>query len=258
MFPDLETSRPSTGAESRPSISSPGAFPASPSPSRESSDGWTTIVGYGPSSREPFASYDPDTSSWRTSQGSLWEAGWTPYSETWPSSGMTRNGRAFRRQPLVPRTSVTGSGSWPTPRERDYKDVMHDQQKLAALGDTDMTLARMVARWPTPAAIDSRPPRIKEDGTQTIGLKDTLSTAVMWPTPQADDNRDRGNLSMPSIQRRQRLGKQLNLSMVVSPTSGALNPTWVEWLMGFPLGWTDLGPSATRSSRKSSKSSGGA
>ena len=21
---------------------------------------------------------------------------------------------------------------------------------------------------------------------------------------------------------------------------GALNPTWVEWLMGWPLGWTDL------------------
>lgn len=21
---------------------------------------------------------------------------------------------------------------------------------------------------------------------------------------------------------------------------GKLNPTWVEWLMGFPLGWTEL------------------
>jgi hypothetical protein len=21
---------------------------------------------------------------------------------------------------------------------------------------------------------------------------------------------------------------------------GSLNPTWVEWLMGFPIGWTDL------------------
>jgi hypothetical protein len=34
---------------------------------------------------------------------------------------------------------------------------------------------------------------------------------------------------------------------------GQLNPTWVEWLMGFPLGWTDLGRSVTRSSRKSRK-----
>jgi DNA (cytosine-5)-methyltransferase 1 len=34
---------------------------------------------------------------------------------------------------------------------------------------------------------------------------------------------------------------------------GALNPTWVEWLMGFPLGWTDCEHLATRSSRRSSK-----
>jgi hypothetical protein len=26
---------------------------------------------------------------------------------------------------------------------------------------------------------------------------------------------------------------------------GKLNPTWVEWLMGFPLGWTDLEDSET-------------
>ena len=23
---------------------------------------------------------------------------------------------------------------------------------------------------------------------------------------------------------------------------GALNPLWVEWLMGWPIGWTDLKP----------------
>ena len=28
-------------------------------------------------------------------------------------------------------------------------------------------------------------------------------------------------------------------------TDGALNPPWVEWLMGWPLGWTDLKPSET-------------
>ena len=38
---------------------------------------------------------------------------------------------------------------------------------------------------------------------------------------------------------------------------GSLNPTWVEWLMGFPLGWTVCEPSATPSSRKSPKSSDG-
>lgn len=28
---------------------------------------------------------------------------------------------------------------------------------------------------------------------------------------------------------------------------GKLNPTWVEWLIGWPLGWTDLEPLATES-----------
>jgi len=36
-----------------------------------------------------------------------------------------------------------------------------------------------------------------------------------------------------------------------------LNPTWVEWLMGFPLGWTDLEGSATPSSPRSLSGSGG-
>jgi hypothetical protein len=54
-------------------------------------------------------------------------------------------------------------------------------------------------------------------------------------------------------------GSRAKLRTMVSPEelNGALNPTWVEWLMGFPLGWTVCNPSATPSSRKSPKSSGG-
>jgi hypothetical protein len=217
------------------SISSPAASPASRSVLPESSSDLPMIVGYGPSSPESFASFDPATSLWRTSQDSLWEEEWGQSLETWPPSGMTRNGRAFPRQPLVPRTSVTGSGSSLTGKETHHV--------------------------PTPTASD----HIERESTssETLNFETNKSVSLdrwarYWPTPQADDNRDRGNLSMPAIQRRQRLGKQLNLSMVVSPDSGALNPTWVEWLMGFPLGWTDLGPSATRSSRKSSSGSAGA
>lgn len=32
---------------------------------------------------------------------------------------------------------------------------------------------------------------------------------------------------------------------MASGSGGQLNPTWVEWLMGFPLGWTDLSASET-------------
>ena len=79
---------------------------------------------------------------------------------------------------------------------------------------------------------------LKEKGRgNQIGLG---AAVALWPTPQGSDNRDRGNLSTPAIKRRVEKGKQLNLSMSVSETSGQLNPTWVEWLMGFPSGWTDL------------------
>lgn len=60
------------------------------------------------------------------------------------------------------------------------------------------------------------------------------------PTPQASDNRDRGNMSNPSIRRRQEIGKQLNLSMVVKDRPGQLNPEMIGWMMGYPPMWTDV------------------
>lgn len=38
--------------------------------------------------------------------------------------------------------------------------------------------------------------------------------------------------------------------------SGPLNPTWLEWFMGFPDGWTEPGCSGTPSSRSARRSSG--
>jgi hypothetical protein len=90
--------------------------------------------------------------------------------------------------------------------------------------------------WPTPTLNGNYN---RKGASATSG--DGLATAVkMWATPSASDNRDRGNRLTPAIKRRIEKGKQVMLSMSVSETSGALNPTWVEWLMGFPLGWTDL------------------
>jgi len=42
------------------------------------------------------------------------------------------------------------------------------------------------------------------------------------------------------------------------PTGGQLNPEFVEWLMGFPPGWSDLGASETPSSPRSPRLSGDA
>ena len=61
-----------------------------------------------------------------------------------------------------------------------------------------------------------------------------LQTAVkMWPTPSA--NEDAAGTPQGNMQRM--LG---NHPSVRAQGSGTLNPTWVEWLMGFPIAFTDL------------------
>jgi len=61
-----------------------------------------------------------------------------------------------------------------------------------------------------------------------------LTAAVRrWPTPTMKDNRPTSQDS------REKYGAGLALSEVAG---GKLNPPWVEWLMGWPIGWTDLQP----------------
>jgi hypothetical protein len=73
-----------------------------------------------------------------------------------------------------------------------------------------------------------------------------LRTAVqLWPTPAARDGFPRG-YTAPCSAKRLAAGHSVQLPERMSMQErGPLNPTWVEWLMGFPLGWTDLEPSET-------------
>ena len=60
----------------------------------------------------------------------------------------------------------------------------------------------------------------------------------MWPTPTVNDSKNNGGPSQ--LRDREKKGKNLN-----AKAGGSLNPEWVEWLMGYPKGWTDLKPSET-------------
>ena len=58
----------------------------------------------------------------------------------------------------------------------------------------------------------------------------------LWPTPTTQDASNNGG---PSQLKRNTL--PLNAAVTNgNPSSGSLNPTWIEWLMGYPQGWTDL------------------
>jgi hypothetical protein len=79
-----------------------------------------SVRDYGLTSPVSFASFDPITSSWRTSQVCLLEE-WAKFSETWPQAGSMRSGTCYRLPPSAPRTYERASGFWPTPVASERK-----------------------------------------------------------------------------------------------------------------------------------------
>ena len=59
----------------------------------------------------------------------------------------------------------------------------------------------------------------------------------MFPTPTARDHKDGKGTEWSLKNSKQHLGREVHHTEGIG---GALNPQWVEWLMGFPEGWTDL------------------
>lgn len=209
-----------------PTISSLLTCSAEDSPARTSAApaarlDWTeSSLVFGSRCLDSFASFDRDSLSWRTSQTSLL-GGLDEFSAIWPRAGMTRNGTAFRLRPLAPRMAVTVSGSSliPTPTKGDSKcsaNATATRRKVPPSGlRLGMTLTGFVRIYPTPQA------RQKQRGR--------------------GGGRGKGSISR---------GGGLMLDNVLG---GKPNPTFVEWLMGYPQGWTmlDWPLSGTGSSRKS-------
>jgi hypothetical protein len=153
-----------------------------------------------------FTKYDHDSSTWKTHQCSLL-GDLEPYSETWPRWGLMRNGECWEQPMSVPRISETESGFWPTPCATDYKG----SGKTGDLRDRlDYAVERGATKskdytWPTP---------------RTKGMcGETGSWELLKKNTTIEEARQMG-----------------------AGNGGKLNPTWVEWLMGWPLGWTDLKP----------------
>lgn len=81
-----------------------------------------------------------------------------------------------------------------------------------------------------------------------IRLCDQVRHPQLWPTPTVCGNNNRKGLTKTSgdgLATAVR-GRDLNGGNTTPQTQTArLNPYWVEWLMGWPIGWTDLKPLAT-------------
>ena len=136
---------------------------------------------------------------------------------------------------------------------------------------------------PTPNTMDALPPKspeaLKKEMTshpgqkQPCNLRDWVAVQEgksLWPTPTARDCKGANSLkhlTQPKAPGNNHHVRQLanavklfttpcaadaqgthggdNHRSLRTDVAGQLNPTWVEWIMGFPPGWTDLNASET-------------
>jgi hypothetical protein len=240
---------------------------------------------------ELLAQLDPATSSWKMSP-QLSRRVLTKLSKTWPAWGMTQGGCAYGH-PMsghliketdgfyslptptaameAPNKKANTKGPknlvevaqgkwnhlWPTPNQGDSKQTgnvenwIRRQSEKAAVGiNLQQPLAVAVNMWLTPTSSNHKgaatPAAAKEWSSRGTNLPEAVqkSRVGMWPTPTAHNAKEGGYPAEYT----------LNTPTLASRVGGQLNPLWVEWLMGWPIGWTDSKQSATVKSRSKRRS----
>lgn len=150
------------------------------------------VADYGVKWSDSLASYDQNTSLWRTSEVYLLAPencpadGSVEFLETWPRSGMMRSGIAYPRPLSVLHTCAIGYGLWPTPNKSN--------------GFAPFSMLTMQ--------------RKSRGETRPSGSK--MGFDLKWE-----------RRAVPYL------------------VDGWINPVLSEWLMGFPIGHTDLQPVET-------------
>lgn len=167
--------------------------------------------------QESLAKYDPATHLWRTRQCSLFE-GLGECLETFPKSGMMQGGVLWELTMWEHRTSERECGFWRTPDTGVGKEISESKARDYA----------------------NKTPRASGRQIQ-IRLCDQVKYPMLWPTPKCQDSRaaliDRHKSNLGEVIH----GRYLNGGDTTPQTTKArLNPNWVEWLMGWPINYTNL------------------
>lgn len=165
--------------------------PANPSPQQESKTAQVTSDIYGLSGSISSGSADLQSFLENRLARRLHSVGSMPCNKTWKTKA-TPAGRSYcQLQVSALRTSEIGSGSWLTPTTSDMNGIR------------------------------------KLDGKRSGGLNTQAQS--IWPTPMSADNRDRGKWDDPAIQRRVKLRKSIELSMLVGSVAPNRNTTRSPW-----------------------------
>ena len=170
-----------------------------------------------------LAKLDRASSSWKTCQLSGVEEQ-TLSAKSWPAWGMICDGQLYPQQKLARTTSekdgscLPGDGRmWMTPKAGNCGMTARTSGRPL---DRSTHLQAQVHLWRTPLGTDG-----EKSG------HGNLPHQVKLATPQARDYRTGQTKRFKNKNRTKNPNDQIG---------GQLNPTWVELLMGYPPGWTDL------------------
>jgi len=187
------------------------------------------------------------------------------YGEKWReySESLNRRGSSVKIHPVCSQGKISGTSveylttlpRWGIASGGEYGELATSEQIISA---TECLL------WRTPMASDGefsqRNNKYLVNGWKkhhTKHLPEQVSYTETFPTPLASQRGD-----CPAERKRHTPCLESYVKMYPTPTvcgnhnkkgasktsgdglatvvGGKLNPTWVEWLMGFPTGWTDL------------------
>ncbi len=259
------TTATSAMCETSAPTSSQADFLASLSASPGSSEARKMTVTSGRKCAELLRRRDPLGCLARTClESSAWNS--TACFLTWKISATPAGRLLCRLVPSMPDTDETVFGLWPTP------EALNQEGYQVSGGKKYPRLGAMAKMWPTPTKQDGEnnaPPSQWERNTPPLNV-----AVKMWPTPMSYSHGPDSNppgISKLDCAVRPELHKHLWATptkegfdagahrgvkdTLYSQVGGQLNPEWVEWLMGYPIGHTDSKDSETPSSRKSQRTS---
>ena len=167
-------------------------------------------------------------------ESSIWRS--TRCLLTWKMQDTPGRRLLFRLAPSTPRIEETGSPLLPTPISSDANGT----------NDRHSSLRTYVKMFPTPTARDCKGANSLDHLLVTGGGRKHVDQLANWvklfPTPTTGAGLCGGTGNYQQLMKLKEAGviTEEERKSMSQGNGGQLNPRWVEWLMGYPIGWTDL------------------
>ena len=153
------------------------------------------------------------------------------FSKDLPKTGMMLRGECYQHQTVGPITNERGCGfsekeMWRSPSSQE--PGVSAERLVPIAGGVSGGMNRH---------FDKHTGRMAQ-----IGLEQQIKLRAMWPTPTTSDYK--GATTIEACKDWKSRGKNLPEAVLLVQNKigdgGKLNPTWVEWLMGWSQNWTSL------------------